>query len=187
MTLLPKLSVSYGITRLFQQALIIIVLPIIIATEFLFGFLGRFKIYLIAGFFAFLFLHLSGFIPQILGGYPPQLTLNNSGLYYDVYFMHKSELSAIKWLNQQNGQKNLVVDQYARLRFLDNPFLKYHIIDPIKSNNTSEYLYQDYTNTHNSTYATLLSGDIIQYYYSSSTIINGNLLYSNQDNRIYEK
>jgi uncharacterized membrane protein len=186
-TLLPQLSVDYSVTRLFQQALIIIALPIIIASEFLLGFLGRFKIYFVAGFFAFLFLHLSGFIPQTLGGYPPQLALNSSGVYYDIYFLHKSEIVATKWLNKQNDQKNLAVDGYNRLRFIENSSSKYKMVSQLKSNNISEYLYQDFSNVHNGTYANYLSGNVIQYSYINSTTINGNLVYSNQDNRIYEK
>jgi len=186
-TVLPQLSVDYSVTRLFQQALIIIALPIIVASEFLLGFFGRFKVYIVAGFFAFLFLHLSGFIPQLLGGYPPQLALNNSGTYYDVYYVHKGELAATNWLNQQNNQKLLVADPYARLRFLEYPFLKQHVVDPVLSKDVSAYLYHDYTNVNKGLYASFLSGNVLEYSYFGLKKENQNLLYSNQDSQIYEK
>lgn len=185
-TLLPQLSVDYSVTRLFQQALVIIALPIIVATEFLLGFFGRFKVYIVAGFFALLFLHLSGFVPQALGGYPPQLALNNSGIYYDFYYVHKSELVAAKWLNQLDTHMQVAMDRYARMRFPEYPFLKQYAVDPVLSKNVSEYLYQDYTNVHRGIYANYLRGNVIEYSYSSPTA-DGNLLYSNQDNRIYKK
>lgn len=185
-TLLPNLSVDYSVTRLFQQSLIVISLPIIIATEFLLGFFGRYKGYIVAGLYAFLFLHLSGFLPQILGGYPPQLALNNSGTYYDIYYVHKSELAATKWLNQIDTHMNIAMDRYARMRFPGYPFLKQYPVDPVLSKNESEYLYQDYANIHNQIYANYLRGNVIKYSYSSPTA-NGNLLYSNKDNRIYKK
>jgi hypothetical protein len=46
------------------------------------------------------FLSLTGVMPQLLGGYPPQLHLNNSGRYYDLYFLHPEEISAIAWLQR---------------------------------------------------------------------------------------
>lgn len=185
-TLLPQLSVDYSVTRLFQQVLVIVALPIMIALELFLGFLGRHKIYVIAFFAAFLFLHLSGLIPQILGGYPPQLALNNSGTYYDIYYIHKSELAATLWLDQQNANKPLVTDQYARLRFPEYPFLKQHTIDPIFSKDISEYIYYDYTNTHRGIYADFLSGNVLEYSYSDQKE-NQNLLYSNIDNKIFGK
>lgn len=55
MTLLPQLSVDYSVTRLFQQTLVIIALPIIIAADFLLGFMKRYKTYFVAGFLLFFF------------------------------------------------------------------------------------------------------------------------------------
>jgi len=36
--------------------------------------------------FGLQFLDLSGFVPQILGSYPAQLSLNNSGTIYEIYY-----------------------------------------------------------------------------------------------------
>jgi hypothetical protein len=50
-------------------------------------------------------LSLTGVIPQALGGYPAQLNLNNSGLYYDLWTPTTQERSAILWLDRQVGSR----------------------------------------------------------------------------------
>jgi len=40
-------------------------------------------------------------IPQLLGGNLPELNLNNSGLYYDLYYTTPQESSAVSWLGTQ--------------------------------------------------------------------------------------
>ena len=42
-----------------------------------------------------------GLMPQLLGGYPAQLNLNNSGDYYDAYYVHDQEIAALNWLGEQ--------------------------------------------------------------------------------------
>ncbi|HEY5268598.1 MAG TPA: glycosyltransferase, partial [Candidatus Saccharimonadales bacterium] len=103
LTVLPSVSVDYSVTRLFQQTLIITALPIIIATEFIFGFLGRYRKYAVIALFALLFLDLSGFIPQATGGFLPQLSLNNSGQYYDFFYTHKSDVVGVQWLEENRN------------------------------------------------------------------------------------
>jgi uncharacterized membrane protein len=182
-TVLPEISVDYSVTRLFQQTLIITAVPIVMAAEFLLGFLGRFKLYGLALLFAFLFLDLSGFVPQLFGGYPPQLALNNSGTYYDIYYVHRGEVIATDWLTQVNRGKSVAADSYGAIRFPGFPFESERIINPVFAG-THGYLYQDYANTHNGLYASFLSGDLLEYTYKSP-IANGNLVYSNQDSKIY--
>ena len=182
-TLLPQLSVDYGVTRLFQQTLIITAPLIVLAAEFLLGFLGRFKMYAAIMFFALLFLDLSGFVPQLLGGYPPQSALNNAGVYYDLYYVHGGELTAARWVVQRDNDHPLAADSYATMR-LNYSFGKERTINPLFANNT-KYFYQDYANIHEGLYATFLSGDTIEYTYHSS-LTNGNLVYVNQDSHIYE-
>jgi uncharacterized membrane protein len=181
-TVLPQLSIDYGVTRLFQQTLVMTALFIITAAEFLLKFLGKYRVYIVASSFAFLFLDLSGFVPQLLGGYPPQLALNNSGTYYDIYYVHGGELIAAKWLGSVDKGQSVAVDQYAQVR------LEYTAIDgaeirPLIAN--KGFLYEDYANAKNGLYAGYLSGDVIEYNFNSPTATNGNLLYANQDSKIY--
>lgn len=97
---LPYLSVAYGLLRAFQQSLMVIGLFLVVGTYLV---TGRFKnAWLRHGLPTVLavmfFLATTGVISQLLGGYEPQINLNNSGQYYDTYYLHKSEVQAAYWL-----------------------------------------------------------------------------------------
>lgn len=51
----------------------------------------------------FFFLNLSGFISHLTGEYYPQMTLDNSGVYYDAYYVQKADVFAMTWLTGNNG------------------------------------------------------------------------------------
>jgi uncharacterized membrane protein len=96
---LPVVSIDYGITRAFLQALILLSLFVAYGTITSFKWLGaRWSLALSSAVAIFFFLSLSGVLPQMLGGYPPQLNLNNAGLYYDLYSVHPQQLKAASWL-----------------------------------------------------------------------------------------
>lgn len=184
-TILPQLSVDYGTQRFFQQALIVLVLPIVVATDLLLGYLGRLKFWLVSGFFVFLFLDLSGFIPQALGGYPAQLALNNSGQPYDLFYVHAGEELSFSWLTANLLHTGSVgMDYYAQERF-DGFFNHASVsISPLPRPPSSSYLYQDFANMHYGLYGAFLDGDQIEYQ-DNTLSANRSLLYQNQDSRIY--
>jgi uncharacterized membrane protein/glycosyltransferase involved in cell wall biosynthesis len=191
MVLVPQLSVAYSVTRLFQQTLIIIALPIVLAAQTLFSKAGQYKTYVVAGFFAILFLHLSGFIPQLLGGYPPQMALNNAGTYYDIYYVHKGETLSADWIDVKaqvsTAKVDVDADEYGKTRFLNYPFQKEYIVNPVVADEyKTEYLYQDYVNVHRGVYAAFLDGDVLEYTFNDQTG-SRNLVYVNQSSRIYGK
>jgi hypothetical protein len=43
-------------------------------------------------------LSLTGVVPELIGGYPPQLSLNNAGPYYEDYYLQPQEEAAVGWL-----------------------------------------------------------------------------------------
>ena len=97
--ILPDLSVNYGVLRAFLQALIVFAPFVAIGSSVLCRPAGKKWGLRISSAIAMLFfLSLTGVIPQILGGYPAQLHLNNSGQYYDIYYVHPQEVTAIQWL-----------------------------------------------------------------------------------------
>jgi len=103
-TVLPNLSVEYGVLRVFQEELIFLAPVMVIGSMTLFSMLGRFwELGLAAGFCILLFISTSGLLPQATGGYGAQLSLNNSGQYYDVYYMHPQEVEAVSWLYGKPG------------------------------------------------------------------------------------
>jgi hypothetical protein len=68
------------------------------------------------------FASLTGIIPQLLGGYPAQLSLNNAGVYYNDYYLHPQDESAISWLNNQTHgssavQAEIQTDRYTSYLF----------------------------------------------------------------------
>src|SRR3989338_4054796 len=96
---LPVLSVEYGLLRAFQQSLMFLGICIVIGSASLLYFLQERWRILFAGTLAIIFLLSStGVFTQLIGGYDAQLHLNNAGRYYDLYYVHESELQAIEWL-----------------------------------------------------------------------------------------
>lgn len=118
---LPVLSVEYGLLRAFQQSLMFLSICIVVGSASLLYFLQERWRVLLAGTLAILFLLSStGVFTQLLGGYDAQLHLNNSGRYYDLYYVHESELQAIEWLagevkkDAANGIETIIQgDHYA--------------------------------------------------------------------------
>jgi uncharacterized membrane protein len=99
---LPAVSADYGLLRAFQQSLFILAPFLAVGSIHMFGWLGSRRSVLGAtGIAVTFFASLTGIIPQILGGYPAQLHLNNTGPYYDEYYRHPEELAAVAWLQDQ--------------------------------------------------------------------------------------
>lgn len=101
-TVLPNLSVEYGVLRAFQEALILISAVLVAGSLTAFSPLGtkwatRITYAIAIG----IFVSTIGLLPQLTGDYPAQLSLNNSGLYYDTYYTHQQEISAVTWLSRQ--------------------------------------------------------------------------------------
>ena len=101
-TVLPDLSVDYGVSRAFQQALIFIA-PILVAGSLtIFRPLGKVWAPRAAAAVCIgILFSTSGLMPQLLGDFPAQLSLNNSGDYYDVYYPQPEEEAAVTWLADQ--------------------------------------------------------------------------------------
>jgi uncharacterized membrane protein len=119
LTVLPNLSVDYGVLRAFQAALILVGSTLVVGSFTIFSAFGEIWRLRIAGAVAVaIFLSTTGLIPQILGGYPAQLNLNNSGQYYDIYYTHPQDIAAVNWLTGKPGVlPNGVQAPYSSYRF----------------------------------------------------------------------
>lgn len=103
MLVLPNISALFGVLRMTQQFLFMLSLPIVLGVYFLLFFMKKPKRILLTGIMLIIFfLNFTGFIPHLTGGYYPQINLDNAGLYYDVYYVHKSDILAITWLAKNN-------------------------------------------------------------------------------------
>jgi hypothetical protein len=98
---LPVLSVNYGILREFEQSLVLLGLFIAIGSmallppRFSRGQAGLAGLLVVA-----FFVSSTGIVTQSLGCYGAQRHLDNSGGYYDDYYVHPEEVAALSWLGQ---------------------------------------------------------------------------------------
>jgi uncharacterized membrane protein len=121
---LPDLSTEYGLLRAFQQALLFLAPVVAEATIALARLVARRRaagLAIATGVAAFA--SLTGVIPQLLGSYPPQLSLNNAGVYYNDYYLHPQDENAITWLNSHTRgsssavQAEIQTDRYTAYLF----------------------------------------------------------------------
>ncbi len=102
--ILPVLSAQYGLLRAFQQSLMLSGVVIVWATLLLVP--ARFKrmrVWVATGLALGFLASSTGMITTLLGGYPAQLQLANSGSYYDLYYVHGTEVAAADWLANEIG------------------------------------------------------------------------------------
>lgn len=191
---LPVLSVEYGILRAFQQGLFFLGIFVVIGSLLPVSRLSAAKQLFFATFIALLFfLSSTGVFTQILGGYGAQLHLNNSGLYYDLYYLHGSEVASISWLDaafKSSGgyvfQPYVQSDRYT--------FSKIESISSLKSLNyiypglirKDSYVFLGYSNVKKQQAAISYNGNNIIYDYSAKFLdSHKNLIYNNGESRIY--
>ncbi|MFI7500462.1 DUF2206 domain-containing protein [Streptomyces sp. NPDC049687] len=97
-TVVPQLSVDYGVLRAFQQGLFFFAPFLAAGTLWVLRWARR-KEVLGAVLTFCLLLNLVGVMPKVLGGYPAQIQLSNSGDYYDIYYTQGQEVQAALWLD----------------------------------------------------------------------------------------
>jgi len=187
--LLPMFSIEYGTLRFFQQTLIVLALPTVIGSLIIFHFLSKdSRLYVSVAIFVILFLSLSGFVPQILGGYYPQLHLNNQGIPYDCFYIHKTEVLSTNWLkgrfsNTYNIQSNQCM--YFKMLVVDGLVSSGNLLPAtIKKN---DYVYLDYSNVNNEKNMLYFNGDWFIHNYPVEFLDeNKNLIYNNSGSKIYK-
>ncbi len=130
---LPDLSVQYGVLRVFQQALILVAPLLAEATltlaALLFG--GWARGVAVSATIAAL-ASLIGAVPQLTGGYAPQLSLNNSGTYYNDYYLHPAEIDAMAWMSSQLQRKSAVQAEVETDRYT------YYLIGKTRAKTTND-------------------------------------------------
>lgn len=188
--ILPQSVIDYGLLRLFQQNLVLLALPVTL------GFLAawsliirkaRRRLIVFGGFIVAFFLVLSGFIPQLIGGGRPALTLNNSGFYYDAYYIHGGEMDAYAWLKEASVDIPVQSERYfsdirlltysdigARPRILPEATLKDSLV------------FYSYLNTTRDSVIEFIDGDVLYYTIPSEFFDdNKNRIYDSGQTRIY--
>lgn len=190
---LPVLSSEYGLLRVFQQALIFLGLLIGVGSAHLCGLVNRRVQIGGAAVIAILFLASStGMITQILGGYGPQLHLNNAGSYYDMYYIHTDEVDAMRWMQQTIDETHADIQMDVR----NNPYLStplrgitdYNPLNGIYplSIRRDAYVYIQYAVAHTGEATLIYNGTRLTYVYPIMFLDdNKDLIYNNGFVRIY--
>jgi hypothetical protein len=196
-TVLPDLSVDYGVLRAFQEALILIAPVLVVGSITIFRPFGKLLAPRIAAIVCvIIFISTTGLLPQLTGGYPAQLNLNNSGGYYDLYYMHPQEESAINWLSEQPNVASVLEDgvqaeDFTYRFYFTNPSDingKESLIDIYPTLiHRSSWVILSYTNVRTGIAAVFYSGDIIGYSYPIAFLQAAkNLVYDNGGAEIYK-
>ena len=192
--LLPVISVDYGVLRAFLQALIVFAPFVAIGTSVLCSPVGKKWGLRVSSAIAMLFfLSLTGVIPQILGGYPAQLHLNNSGQYYDIYYVHPQEVMAIQWLEDNTPtnaagqiQSEVETDKYTFSRL--QTFADLNPVNDIYPTllRKNAFIFLGYTAVQKKQSTFSYEGDLITYQYPIGLLdATKDLLYSSNGARIY--
>lgn len=191
----PAISVDYGVLRAFLQAMIVFGPFIAIGSLVIFRPLGEKwgprLAYAVALVF---FLSLTGVIPQLLGGYPAQLNLNNSGQYYDDYYLHPQEISAIQWVqgnvpasSLEDVQSEVETDRYVFTPLTTfSPVVQANDIYPTMLRESS-YVFLGYNNVVSGEATYSYDGDFVVYQYPVGLLqATDNLLYCSNGARLYQ-
>jgi hypothetical protein len=193
--LLPDLSAEYGLLRAFQQILMLGGGAITIATIALIPKrYVRLAQTLAATIALGFFMSSTGLITSLLGGYPAQLHLANSGKYYDLYYAHESEEDAILWLSYVTGNpsssdqvaSSIESDRYTlgRLSVFSDLDVQGNIYPATVPRDS--YVFVGYTTLVEHTATTYDNGDTLSYVYPIDFLDNNkDLVYSNGGARIY--
>jgi uncharacterized membrane protein len=183
-TLLPILAAEYGVLRMFQQFLFILSLPIVLSLYSVLFFAKEQKRILFTGIIAILFfLNLTGFISHLTGDYYPQYSLDNAGLYYNAYYVHKSNVLAMVWLSKNDVSDGPVEADLSGA----NKLLTYGHLTAQNEIFPAVVLQNSYVYLEVSTYMEVSIDKNILIYSSSKPFLddNKNLIYSNSSTNVY--
>jgi energy-converting hydrogenase Eha subunit A len=192
-TVLPNLSVDYGVLRAFQGALILIAPVLVAGSLAVFSPLGQaWALRAAAAVGIGIFVSTTGLLPQLTGGYPAQLNLNNSGLYYDIYYMQPQEEAAISWLR---GKRGVLPDGIEAESFTDEFYFnaksdvtgRQSITDIYPSLvRRSSWVLLGYSTVRLGEGTTFYDGDTLTYTYPMGFLQNNkNLVYNNGGAEIF--
>jgi uncharacterized membrane protein len=186
---LPVISVDYGILRAFQQALFVLAPFMTIGCVWVGGIVGR-KVAAIgtAVLSLVMLTSLVGLMPQALGGYPAQLTLNNSGQYYDLYYVSPEEVAAAGWLGTHAPAGTTVSSDSTTATILSNYLSLYYASDiyPTLLLHRGSFVFLDYAEVRLGQTTVGQSGTNVTYDYPLGFLnANRNLVFAEPDVRVY--
>lgn len=190
LTVIPSLSADYGVLRAFQQGLFFFAPFIAAGLLAALRWAGRRRMVIAYTVIVALFLDLTGVVPRLLGGYPAQLQLSNSGQYYDIYYPTTEERNAAYWLVRSfdaAGKQSLV--QTDRFTFnrqqttITGPAVGDLFPTALR---TDAYVLVGSSTVRTDRVTFSYEGDLVTYRYPLGLLdTTKNLLYSSEGARIY--
>jgi uncharacterized membrane protein len=191
---LPVISVNYGVLRAFLQALIVFGPMVAIGSAVIFKPFGeKWACRASAAIAVIFFLSLTGVLPQITGGYPAQLNLNNSGQYHNIYYTHPQDITAIKWLQAHipkdsvgQAESALQTDTYtfSQLQTFTDLYPSSDIYPTLLQKNS--YVFLGYTTVRERQATISVEGNLITYQYPIGLLDSTkDLIYSSNGAKIY--
>jgi uncharacterized membrane protein len=187
----PVISTDYGVLRGFQQAMLVSGPLVAVGSYAIFRFLpGKWRARAVFFVAIVFFTSLVGAIPQTLGGYPAQLNLNNSGEYYDLYYTHPQDITAVQWFQSSIASKPLT-SAVQMNSYTDNELLTFDNLN-VNTNDfptfllKSSYLFYGYQTSTTGQSSIFVNGDLVTYNYPMGLVNSEyNRLYSSDGAMIY--
>lgn len=189
---LPVLSAEYGLLRAFQQSLMLIGPLVVIGSLTLFGYFRSRVRYLLAAVLSVVFFAaMTGTVAQLILRDVPQLHMSDTGVYYDIYYVHASEMAAVEWIARESPRwgsgAKVQTDraQYSDLRRIPGievvPGMHPGLI------RRDAFVLLGYTATRKEqSYVVPENGDVIMYAYPVYFLDeHKDLIYDNRSARIY--
>jgi len=99
LTIVPQLSVDYGILRAFEEGMFFTAPFLAAGLVWVCGLFRRFAQPAAAVGVALIAATMTGVVPQLTGGYLGILSMANEGLYYDIHYPTGAELTGAQWLD----------------------------------------------------------------------------------------
>ncbi len=187
--ILPDISLNYGLMRAFQQELVFLVIPIMSMAYALskskYAPFANISMTMIVLFFMSLY---SGLLPQLMGGVPAQLNLNNSGPYFDAYYIQLSDKKTFDWMESNIALGSSVKgNKFASAKAYNPtyPFGQSGIL-PFQLNN-KDYVMLDYDQVKREFTYILIAGKLIKVDVPKEDYANNkNLLFSTSQTELYK-
>jgi uncharacterized membrane protein len=190
----PVVSEDYGVLRAFMQGLLILSPILAYGSVVTFTKLGpKWATRAAIALALFLFLSLSGLVPQLTGGYQEPLSLDNSGLYYDLYYPHTQEIVAVTWLRRQiprnsdtSVQSEVFTDEFEfqSLKIYAGTDLLNDIYPTLLRKHS--YVYLGNTTVRDDLATFSYKGNLVTYRYPTSFLIdNKDLLFNDGSAEVY--
>jgi uncharacterized membrane protein len=187
---LPSISLSYNLERLYQQILgLIAFIMVVISFSNLPRLSGSIK-YILASAVVILYFALSpgsALVNQLTGGTTPRMNYSNSGDDYQKFYMHSGDILASQWVASDCNTQLLFGDRYSEIKLLASTQLSQKAINQdILNPQLHRCTMLDYTNTHDDiAYGTYQSQEISFNIPANYYVNDYDQVYSNSQDNIY--